>query len=69
MDTEKISEEDALRLQLAETQVELARTRAQVADQEREKVQAFVVDKYRIDMAAGDKINFATREIVRGKKE
>jgi hypothetical protein len=66
---EKIAEEDVLRLQLAETQLELARTRTAVADQELAKVRAFVVEKYRLDLAAGDAIDQTTREIVRGKKE
>ena len=66
---EKITEEDALRLQLAETQAELARMRVAVADQEVAKVRAFVVEKYRLDVQAGDGINITTREIVRGKKD
>lgn len=69
MTDEKITEEDTLRLQLAETQLELARTRVAVADQEHAKVQAFVLDKYKIDLAAGDRVDQATRTIVRGKRE
>jgi hypothetical protein len=68
MSDDKITEEDVLRWQLAETQVELARTRMLVADQEFGKVVAFTVQKYKLDEDAGDKIDFEKRAIVRGPK-
>lgn len=67
-DAEKITEEDALRLQLIETQAELAHAQAQVADQEVVKARAFIVEKYKLNVKAGDGVKMATREIVRGAK-